>query len=125
MMNSKKFFKMAKKSENSAATIRKGHFIIYTADQKPFSIPLKYLNRNVFVELLRLSEEEFGFQTDGPITLPYDASFMEYIVLLIERGVTKDLEQKLLMAFATSFCSSVSLLHEETENYKQAIACCN
>ncbi|KAG4162898.1 hypothetical protein ERO13_D01G141448v2, partial [Gossypium hirsutum] len=32
----------------------KGHFVIYTADQKRHHVPLSYLSNNIFVELLKL-----------------------------------------------------------------------
>ncbi|XP_043709147.1 auxin-responsive protein SAUR36-like [Telopea speciosissima] len=63
----------------------KGHFIVYTADKKRFMIPLAYLTTNIFRELLRMSEEEFGLPGDGPITLPCDSAFMEYIISSVKR----------------------------------------
>ncbi|URE08633.1 Auxin responsive protein [Musa troglodytarum] len=40
-----------------------------------------YLKSNIFQELLRMSEEEFGVPVgDRPITLPCDAAFMEHVV---------------------------------------------
>ena len=56
-----------------------GHCIVYSADGRRFEVPLVYLSTAIFGELLRTSEEEFGFAgEDGRITLPYDAAAMEY-----------------------------------------------
>ncbi|GMN38257.1 hypothetical protein TIFTF001_007497 [Ficus carica] len=59
-------------------------------------MPLAYLKHNILRELFRLSEEEYGLSSDGPITLPCNAAFMEYVVTLLRQGVPKDLEKALL-----------------------------
>ncbi|MBA0734504.1 hypothetical protein Gogos_018408 [Gossypium gossypioides] len=71
----------------------KGHFVVYTADKKRFMIPLSYLNNSIFQELFKMSEEEFGLSSDGPITFPCDSVIMSYIVLLMseeEFGLPSD-----------------------------------
>ncbi|KAF8377738.1 hypothetical protein HHK36_031123 [Tetracentron sinense] len=90
----------------------KGHFVVYTADRRPFVIPLEYLSNNIFIELLKMSEEEFGLPSDGPITLPCNALLIEYIISLVQRSASKDLEKGLLMSIATGRCSSSSSFHE-------------
>ncbi|KAL5856158.1 hypothetical protein ACOSQ3_005992 [Xanthoceras sorbifolium] len=42
---------------NSSSVSNKGHFVVYTTDKTRFTVPLKYLSRSVFRELLRMSEE--------------------------------------------------------------------
>ncbi|XVE67251.1 hypothetical protein DITRI_Ditri08aG0145400 [Diplodiscus trichospermus] len=74
------------------AGVDKGHFVLYTTDKRRFVIPLAYLRISIFLELLKMSEEEFGLSSDGPILLPCDSVFMNYILLLIEQGLDKDLE---------------------------------
>ncbi|XP_034681889.1 auxin-responsive protein SAUR67-like [Vitis riparia] len=128
MISPKKLNKMARKWQRIAALGRKrisssrtnnnedekscitsveneGHFVVYTADQRRFMIPLVFLSNNIFRELFRMSEEEFGLPSNGPITLPYDSVFMEYIIPLIQRGMAKDIEKALLFSIATSHCS--------------------
>jgi hypothetical protein len=47
-----------------------------SADGRRFEAPLAYLGTAIFGELLRLSQEEFGFAgDDGRITLPCDPCF--------------------------------------------------
>ncbi|KAJ4965609.1 hypothetical protein NE237_017458 [Protea cynaroides] len=65
---------------NSVA--HKGHFVVYTLDSRRFVVPLEWLSSNIFRDLFRMSEEEFGLPTDGPIMLPCDSVFLEYVVLL-------------------------------------------
>ncbi|KAF3446871.1 hypothetical protein FNV43_RR12051 [Rhamnella rubrinervis] len=92
---------------NGRVPAHKGHFVVYSADNKRFVVPLTYLKCNIFRELLRMSEEEFGLPRDGPITLPCDAASMEYIVSLVRREVSEDLETALILSILafTSHCS--------------------
>ncbi|WVZ03159.1 hypothetical protein V8G54_023965 [Vigna mungo] len=83
----------------------KGHFVVY----------ILYLKNNIFRELFKLAEEEFGLSSNVPLTLPCEATLMEYVITLIERNVTKDLEEAVLMFIATVRChSSYDLLREPT-----------
>ena len=101
----------------------KGNFVIYTVDQTRFVIPLDYLCHGIFQVLFKRSEEKYGHSSDGPITLPCDAIFMEYAILLIERGVGKGLEKDLL-SFPTDSCSlSSSFLRIHAS--QQLLICCS
>ena len=100
----------------------KGHFVVYSSDRRRYVIPLAYLNTEIFREPLQMSEEEFGIQTDGPIILPCDSIFTDYIISCIQRGVAKDLERALVMSIASSNCSSSShFLHGQ--NNEQLLLC--
>ncbi|CAL9109222.1 unnamed protein product, partial [Musa textilis] len=68
-------------SSGTSRVARKGHFAVYTREGRRFVVPIAYLKSNIFQELLRMSEEEFGVPVgDRPITLPCDAAFMEHVV---------------------------------------------
>nr|DAD46632.1 TPA_asm: hypothetical protein HUJ06_016569 [Nelumbo nucifera] len=100
----------------------KDHFVVYTADdERRFVIPLAYLNNPIFIELLRMSEEEFGLRSDGPITLPCDSVFTEYIISMMQRRPSRDLEKALVMALSTCPCSLSSSLHQEPSNINRSI----
>lgn len=58
-----------------------------------------------------MSEDEFGLPRDGPIKFPCDEVFMKYIVKMMQRGVTEDLERALLMSMAT-IRRSLSSFHQ-------------
>ncbi|KAJ9129116.1 hypothetical protein P3X46_034107 [Hevea brasiliensis] len=90
---------------STTSSIGKGNFVIYTNDHKRFTIPIAYLNNNIIKELLKMSEEVFGLPSGGPIELPCDAVFMEYMVSLIKRGLSKDIEKALLMSIESNCCS--------------------
>ena len=146
MISPKKLIKMAKKWQKLAASKRKrislprttgvvdsescttssvakkGHFVVYTADQRRFVIPLKYLKHNIIRELFKIAEDELGLLSGGPITLPCDAVFMEYVVSLIQRHVTKDVENALFMSLATGCCLPSSYHHQEQSN-QQTLLC--
>ncbi|OWM80471.1 hypothetical protein CDL15_Pgr019751 [Punica granatum] len=99
MFSPKKLIKMASigrkripSTSHSPLVAEKGHFAVYTVDHGCFVIPLSYLHNQIFQELFRMSEEEFGLSSKGPITLPCDAAFMGYVVSLIQGGVGEELE---------------------------------
>ncbi|XP_019186635.1 PREDICTED: auxin-responsive protein SAUR68-like [Ipomoea nil] len=133
MISSKKLIKMAKKWQKfvairrkrisfpeqneevdgcgTSSAVAKGHFVIYTGDQKRFVIPLSFLDNKIIRQMLEMSEEEFGLPSDGPITLPCDAVFMNYIISLLSRGVSTELQNALLVSVTSNRCSSASLHH--------------
>uniref|UniRef100_A0ACD5XZ13 Uncharacterized protein n=1 Tax=Avena sativa TaxID=4498 RepID=A0ACD5XZ13_AVESA len=81
----------------------KGHCIMYTVDGRRFKVPLVYLSTTVFGELLGISQEEFGFASDGKITLPCDAAALEYAMSLLKRNASPDVENALLSSMV-KFC---------------------
>ncbi|KAF9621674.1 hypothetical protein IFM89_030309 [Coptis chinensis] len=107
----------AEKSSKSVAS--KGHFVVYTYDEKRYMIPLAYLTNNIFRELLQMAEEEFGLPSNGPIRLPCDAILMDYIVLLVQRGVSDDMEKALVISLASGRCSvSPSLTRAQSSHHQ-------
>uniref|UniRef100_A0ACD6AQ96 Uncharacterized protein n=1 Tax=Avena sativa TaxID=4498 RepID=A0ACD6AQ96_AVESA len=68
----------------------KGHCAMYTADGRRFEVPLVYLSTTIIGELLRMSQDEFGFTSDERITLPCDAPVMEYVMCLLRRNASEE-----------------------------------
>nr|XP_009798622.1 PREDICTED: uncharacterized protein LOC104244818 [Nicotiana sylvestris] len=101
---------------NMSETIGKGQFVVYTTDQRRFVIPLAYLENEVILQLLNMSEEEFGLPSGGPITLPCDSAFLDYIVSLIKKGAAAGDIHKALRLSVTSCCCSTSSVHQEWGN---------
>lgn len=64
----------------------RGHFVIYSSDQRRFMLPLTYLRYDIIQKLLKISEEEFGSSRCGPIILPCDSVFIDSVVSLIQRS---------------------------------------
>ncbi|XP_021774753.1 auxin-responsive protein SAUR63-like [Chenopodium quinoa] len=134
MISTKKLIKMAKKWQRLAAASRrriswsksvveKGHFVVYSSDKRRFVIPLAYLNNEIFRELFRIAEEEFGVSSTGPIMLPCDSSFLEYAISMIQRHMTEDLERALIMSFAN--CRYSSLSNDQQEQTSQQLFICS
>ncbi|KAJ6937233.1 auxin-responsive protein SAUR68-like [Populus alba x Populus x berolinensis] len=138
MISAKKLIKLARKWQKLAAirrkrltlpqtissttsTAEKGHFVVYTTDKKRFVLPLNYLNNEIVRELFNLAEEEFGLTSDGPITLPCDATFMEYAITLIQQNAAKDIEKALLVTIASNRCSSSLYLHHDVRHHQLSI----
>ncbi|KAH7692290.1 Small auxin-up RNA protein [Dioscorea alata] len=106
---------------STSSIAEKGHFNVYTSEGKRFMVPLAYLDNSIFKELLRISEEEIGLPCDGPITLPCDAASMEYVLSLLRRGVSRELEMQLLSSIFISCQSTCSML--AVENPQQIAVC--
>ncbi|KAB2045917.1 hypothetical protein ES319_D01G196300v1 [Gossypium barbadense] len=96
----------AAKHSNESSVVDKGCFAIYTIDKRRFVIPLAFLSNSIFLELFKMSEEEFGLPGDGPIKLPCDSVLMNYIVSIVKRGLAKDMEKSVLNSIPTYRCSS-------------------
>ncbi|KAK6916792.1 Small auxin-up RNA [Dillenia turbinata] len=147
MISPKKLIKLARKWQKRAATARKrislprrngisnssdcstsskackGHFVVCSADWRWFVIPLSFLNNYIFLELIRMSENEFGLPSDGPIVLPCDGVFIEYILNALQRGISKDLAPAMLSSFATTSCSLLSSSMHQEHSYSQLVGC--
>nr|XP_009619706.1 auxin-responsive protein SAUR68-like [Nicotiana tomentosiformis] len=108
-------------STSSSSITGKGHFVVYTIDQRRFVIPLAYLENEVVRQLLNMSEEEFGLPSGGPIKLPCDSAFMDYIISLIKKGVAAGDLHKALLLSVTSCCCSAYSLHQESGNQQLVI----
>uniref|UniRef100_A0ACD5U811 Uncharacterized protein n=1 Tax=Avena sativa TaxID=4498 RepID=A0ACD5U811_AVESA len=86
-------------STTSSVVADEGHCVVYTADGARFEVPLAYLGTTVFAELLRMSEEQFGFASGsdgGRITLPCDATVMDYVLCLVRREASEEVERAFL-----------------------------
>uniref|UniRef100_A0ACD5TL27 Uncharacterized protein n=1 Tax=Avena sativa TaxID=4498 RepID=A0ACD5TL27_AVESA len=87
----------------SSVVADEGHCVVYTADGARFEVPLAYLGTTVFAELLRMSEEQFGFASGGDggrITLPCDATVMDYVLCLVRREASEEVERAFLSSIA-------------------------
>ncbi|KAK4424017.1 Auxin-responsive protein SAUR64 [Sesamum alatum] len=102
----------------SLSVVDKGHFAVYTADHRRFVLPLAYLNNSLFRQLLKMSEEEYGLPSNGPIILPCDSLFMDYAICLIRQGRAGDFQEDFLVR---SRCSSSCLV--EGQMKQQLLIC--
>ena len=107
----------------SRTVAEKGHFVVYTSDKRRFMIPLTYIRSEIFTELFRMAEEEFGVAASGPIVLPCDSSFMEYAISMIQRHVSEDLEKALIMSMNT--CRYSVLSNDRKEHINQQMFICS
>ncbi|KAM3201493.1 Auxin-responsive protein SAUR65 [Capsicum baccatum] len=103
-------------STSSSSIVEKGHFVVYTIDQRRYAFPLTYLENEVVRQLLSVSEEEFGLPSGGPIILPCDSTFMDYTISLIKKGVADGVLHNALLLTIPSCCFSTSSCHQETGN---------
>ncbi|TKW34422.1 hypothetical protein SEVIR_2G306232v4 [Setaria viridis] len=88
-------------SSSTSSVAGKGHCMVYSADGRRFEVPLAYLATAIFSELLSLSQEEFGFAgDDGRITLPCEAAVVEYVMCLLRRNASEEVEAAFLSSIA-------------------------
>lgn len=69
----------------------KGHLAVYVAEKegerpRRYVVPAVYFNHPLFAELLRETEEEFGFHHSGAITFPCHAAKFESVSSRIAAG---------------------------------------
>uniref|UniRef100_A0ACD5VXR8 Uncharacterized protein n=1 Tax=Avena sativa TaxID=4498 RepID=A0ACD5VXR8_AVESA len=92
---------MAAKEDDECYTsvAPEGKCVMYSADGRRFKVPLAYLGTTIFVELLRMSQEEFG--SDGRIMLLCDAAEMEYLMCLLRRNASEEVERAFLSSIVS------------------------
>ncbi|KAK8656234.1 hypothetical protein V6N13_098190 [Hibiscus sabdariffa] len=78
---------------STSSVVDKGHFVVYGVDQKRFVLPLEYLKNNIVMELFNLTEEKFGLPGNGIVLMPCDANFMDYVIALIKKKPSKEVEK--------------------------------
>ncbi|PRQ50327.1 putative small auxin-up RNA [Rosa chinensis] len=105
---------------DSPKSTDKGAFVIYTLDQRRFVLPLSFLCNYIFQELFKIAEEEFGIPSDGPIVVPCDSLLMNYIVSLVQLGMSSDLEKAILNSIIRSNCS-ISTFDGQAQTSKQLL----
>lgn len=96
---------------------KKGHFVIYSTDKMRFVLPLVYLENNIFKQLFKLAEEEFGVCTNMPLTLPFDAKVIKYLITLVQGNAAKDLDEAVLVSLTSSTqCQAYLDIHQQQIN---------
>ena len=64
----------AKKDSSATPEVPKGYFAVYVGEEdqkRRFVVPISYLSRSSFLDLLSQAEEEFGFAHPmGGLTIP-------------------------------------------------------
>ncbi|KAL9250643.1 Auxin-responsive protein SAUR66-like protein [Drosera capensis] len=101
--------------------VKKGHFVVYSADKKRFVIPVAYLQNEIFIELLEAAEEQFGLQRDGPITLPCNSLLVEYALSLMQRDGAEDQKKAMTMSMANGQWMPSGQLPQELNNQHQIL----
>ncbi|XP_010467599.1 PREDICTED: auxin-induced protein 15A-like [Camelina sativa] len=73
--------KMKNQEDDLPQDVPKGHFPVYVGQNRSrYIVPISWLDHSEFQTLLRLAEEEFGFDHDMGITLPCDEVFFRSLI---------------------------------------------
>ncbi|KAG8378047.1 hypothetical protein BUALT_Bualt08G0097500 [Buddleja alternifolia] len=75
---------------------QKGHFVVYSKDNKRFLVPICFLNHPIFRVLLEMAEEEYGSTVDGPLQVPFEKEIVEYILSLLRKNSAEEVEKAVL-----------------------------
>lgn len=72
LFNAKQIVRRVLLASEESSVVPKGHFVVYVGEtQKRCVIPISYLKNPSFQKLLRLVEEEYGFNHPmGGLTIP-------------------------------------------------------
>ncbi|XP_059311313.1 auxin-responsive protein SAUR21-like [Lycium barbarum] len=76
-------------TRNQISDVPKGHFAVYVGEteKKRYVVPIAYLNQPSFQELLRKSEEEFGFHHPmGGLTIPCNEDAFFHVTSRLNRA---------------------------------------
>ncbi|GAA0174678.1 hypothetical protein LIER_28014 [Lithospermum erythrorhizon] len=82
----------------------RGKFVVYSYNRQRFTIPLHFLNNEIFIQLLNISEEEYG-----SIVLSVDSQLLNYVITMVQRGLTKDVQEALLLLVDMNRCRCESV----------------
>ncbi|XP_050226241.1 auxin-responsive protein SAUR36 [Mercurialis annua] len=80
---------------------KKGHFAVYTKEGKRFVVPVEYLNHPIFRVLLEMAEDEFGTRAQGPLQVPCEEEFLEYIFTLLKNNPYPEVENAFFSSMNT------------------------
>ncbi|XP_010413202.1 PREDICTED: auxin-induced protein 15A-like [Camelina sativa] len=73
--------KMKNQEDDLPQDVPKGHFPVYVGQNRSrYIVPISWLDHSEFQTLLRLAEEEFGFNHVMGITLPCDEVFFRSLI---------------------------------------------
>lgn len=98
-------------SDSASNQVPSGFLTVYVGEARvKFLIPARFLNLPIFVHLLNIAGEEYGFKFSGGIVLPCDVGFFEQLLKFLEKNEKKygSLEVheflKLIVGFDSSSC---------------------
>ncbi|KAL5073885.1 hypothetical protein RYX36_012869 [Vicia faba] len=64
--------------------VPKGHFVVYVGENRSrYIVPISFLTRPEFQNLLHQAEEEFGFDHDMGLTIPCDQVVFESLTSML------------------------------------------
>ncbi|KAF5188657.1 Auxin-responsive protein [Thalictrum thalictroides] len=71
--------------------VPKGYLAVYVGPElRRFIIPTSYLSHRVFKVLLEKTEEEFGFDHKGALTIPCETETFKYLINLLRSNPNAD-----------------------------------
>ncbi|KAK9063908.1 hypothetical protein SSX86_017780 [Deinandra increscens subsp. villosa] len=76
---------LGRKQQQHFDDVPKGHFVVYVGHNRSrYVIPIAFLSRPEFQNLLRQAEEEFGFDHDMGLTIPCEEQVFESLTSFLK-----------------------------------------
>ncbi|XP_044485305.1 auxin-induced protein X15-like [Mangifera indica] len=77
-------------SDSASNQVPSGFLAVYVGEARvKFLIPARFLNLPIFVHLLNIAGEEYGFKFSGGIVLPCDVGFFKQLLKFLEKNEKK------------------------------------
>ncbi|MCI31586.1 auxin-induced protein 15A-like [Trifolium medium] len=74
------------KKDDPCLDVPKGHFVVYVGENRSrYIVPISFLSRPEFQNLLHQAEEEFGFDHDMGLTIPCQQDVFESLTSMLLR----------------------------------------
>jgi SAUR family protein len=74
------------KKDELRLDVPKGHFVVYVGENRSrYIVPISFLSRPEFQNLLHQAEEEFGFDHDMGLTIPCQQDVFESLTSMLLR----------------------------------------
>ncbi|OIW21779.1 hypothetical protein TanjilG_10802 [Lupinus angustifolius] len=97
----RRHFRRPEKIRRSSSVVPEGHVPIYVGDEmERFVVSAELLNHPIFVKLLNLSAQEYGYEQKGVLRLPCHVIVFERVLDTLRRGQdTREIQE--LISFSS------------------------
>ncbi|KAJ8627512.1 hypothetical protein MRB53_020819 [Persea americana] len=92
-----------RRTRRSASGVPEGHLPVYVGEEEMerFVVSARFLNHPVFVELLKRSAQEYGYEQEGVLRIPCRVVVFERVLELLKKGEGD--EEEIVRLFSEDF----------------------
>lgn len=105
--------------------VPKGHFVVYVGENRSrYIVPISFLSRPEFQNLLHQAEEEFGFDHDKGLTIPCDEDVFESLTSMLRWKLRLPTRHPIFFSFLFFFKKKEEELKGENTQTKMKLLHC-